>query len=83
MSDYTPSTDEVRGIYNERVGNDIEFDDWLAAHDRKVKAAALESLAQEMHDWAFFQAGPDGAHFARVWEKRIRDRAEATESEAP
>lgn len=77
MSDYTPTTDEVRGIYNERVGNDIEFDRWLADHERKVAERAwLEGHA----------AGID--YQGDGWNSDAHDpaldnpyRADATESE--
>lgn len=44
MSEYTPSTDEVRGAWIALTYNNTpeEFDRWLAEHDRKVKAEAWE-----------------------------------------
>lgn len=53
MSDYTPTTDEVRAMYvtgtpPHRVtipqGNG-EFDRWLAQHDAEVRTAALNAAA--------------------------------------
>lgn len=32
---------------------------------------AREQIAQELHDWAALHAGPDGAFFADLWERRI------------
>ena len=58
MSDYTPTTEEVRMAYGDArcVDPDApahsrgcpqaeEFDQWLAEHDRQVKAEALEAAA--------------------------------------
>lgn len=54
MSDYTPTTDEVRAMYvtgtpPHRVtvpqGN-AEFDAWLAQHDAEVRTAALNAAAE-------------------------------------
>lgn len=53
MSDYTPTTDEVRAMYvtgtpPHRVtvpqGN-AEFDAWIAQHDAEVREAALNAAA--------------------------------------
>ena len=45
MSDYTPTTEEVRIKYRlssgRQPGDFAEFDRWLAAHDAEVRAAAL------------------------------------------
>ena len=58
MSDYTPTTKEVREDYalgrNEVVGagwydqHRAEFDRWLAAHDAEVTAKALERGVDEL-----------------------------------
>lgn len=42
MSEYTPSTDEVRGAWIALTYNNTpeEFDRWLAQHERKAKAEA-------------------------------------------
>ena len=78
MIDHTLSMDEVRAWFP--FSDDREkFDLALAAHDRKIAAEALRALGQEFHDWAALYAGPDGAHFALVWEKRIRERADRIE----
>lgn len=63
MSDYTPTTAELRrdysrpGVLGEFAAQDIaeaeaEFDRWLAAHDREVKARALREAAEspELHN---------------------------------
>ena len=49
MSDYTPTTDDVRDYYAigvdealARTGGDSEFDRWLAAHDKEVLEKAAE-----------------------------------------
>ena len=49
--------------------------------EAEVKAEALREAASELHDWAALHAGPDGAYFARLWESRLRDRADFTERE--
>lgn len=59
MSDYTPTTEKVR----ERASRDAarfgflqemdferQFDRWLAAHDREVRAKELRDAATEIHD---------------------------------
>lgn len=56
MTDYTPTTDEVRDLFvygaweRARNGcddeaNEAEFDWWLAARDREVAAKALRDAA--------------------------------------
>ena len=47
----------------------------LAAAAPLIAQQTLEDLAQEMHDWAALHVGPDGAHFARLWETRLTARA--------
>ena len=50
MSEYTPTTDEVRAEYVQNRAIRVptttavasEFDRWLAAHDREVKAEAFD-----------------------------------------
>lgn len=51
MSDYTPTTDEVRGgfatapmAHEPRECAEAEFDRWLAARDREVREALLVEL---------------------------------------
>ena len=53
-NEYTPTTEEVRAVYVAGTpphmvtvtdGN-AEFDRWLAAHDRAVKAEALREAAE-------------------------------------
>lgn len=39
MSEYTPTTDEIREVWG-RHSRYMEFDDWLAEHDRVVKSKA-------------------------------------------
>lgn len=52
MSDYTPTTDNVRFgfvtapmAHEPREYAEAEFDRWLAKHDREVAARALEDAA--------------------------------------
>ncbi|GAB3166945.1 hypothetical protein GCM10027059_26700 [Myceligenerans halotolerans] len=62
MSDYTPTTDEVRGAWvtarctrdEDIPGQVAEFDRWLAEHDREVAARALEATARawQRGEWA-------------------------------
>ena len=65
MSDYTPTTDEVRDRYawgRSDVGYvsydeaEAEFNQWLAAHDAKVKADALRDAAEA---WAWMRDRAD------------------------
>lgn len=57
MSDYTPTTDDVRGTYadgmwyvNRRMDGTLsEFDRWLAAHDAEVRA----SVVSEEPEWEY------------------------------
>lgn len=50
---YTPTTEEMREWYvrRDRTGRssrkeyELEFDAWLAQHDREVRAQALEDVA--------------------------------------
>ena len=58
MSDYTPTTDEVRDAYVDTgwaadgslsdPRDPDEFDRWLAAHDAEVRAQALREAADEL-----------------------------------
>ena len=60
MSDYTPTTKEVKDVYNLGlldVGNNVDvkealamFDRWLAARDEEVAASALEEFAGDLRD---------------------------------
>ena len=55
MSDYMPTTEQVRGWYSEgryafypRINNPhSEFDAWLAAHDAAIRADEREKAALE------------------------------------
>lgn len=52
MSDYTPTTDEVRACYSYRADwqsqEDVEaFDRWLAEHDAEV----LREAGQRAYEW--------------------------------
>jgi hypothetical protein len=72
MSDYTPSTDQVREGYaytsrgngEDRVLHFETFDRWLAKHDAEVAATALEEFARKAQQDAVDQLGMIG--FARV-----------------
>ena len=86
MSDYTPTTDEVRDRYawgRSDVGYvsydeaEAEFDQWLAEHDAKVKADALRDAAEA---WAEDPESVDSETPAdtRNW---MRDRADKIEKE--
>ena len=54
--EYMPTTGEVRDAYADRIdslgGGPVlgmrQFDRWLAAHDRQVKARALREFASEL-----------------------------------
>lgn len=60
MTDYTPTTEQVRDQYtreqpphiNTASGKSAEFDRWLTEHERKVKAAALRVIEQAFQDYA-------------------------------
>lgn len=55
MTDYTPTTEEVREQYTREEpprigtvsGKAADFDRWLAQHNREVAAGALRALADE------------------------------------
>lgn len=47
MTDYTPTTQQVRALYDERT-EPAEFDRGLAAHDAEVAAKALEEAADDL-----------------------------------
>ena len=57
MSDYTPTTDDVREGYATRNAPMYDgarrsmFDTWLAAHDREVRADERETCAREIEKW--------------------------------
>ena len=42
MSEYTPTTDDIRNTYAFLRVEADEFDRWLAAHDAEVKAEAWD-----------------------------------------
>jgi len=53
MSDYTPTTEEIRNLVTDwvDVGGVVdgpEFDRWLAAHDREVAAKAVEAAQERL-----------------------------------
>lgn len=53
MTDYTPTTDEVRAVST--GGNpwqEARFDRWLAAHDREVAARVLRDAADALAEFA-------------------------------
>ena len=90
MSDFMPTTDEVRGAY---IGNrwsvdqeferltGPEFDRWLAAHDREVAARTLRELHAEMStDWHVYETRDIGRAFlADSVLERLEDAADAIE----
>jgi hypothetical protein len=47
MTDYTPTTDEVRQAYIWDEDDAAEFDRWLAVHDKEVLDKAAERLSVE------------------------------------
>ena len=54
MSNYTPTTDEVRDAYGYWSDSGPhappdEFNRWLAAHDAEVRAQALNEAADKIH----------------------------------
>lgn len=93
MSDYTPTTDEVRTRYavslfhtehgpDEHVHDsvsdgDAEFDRWLADRDREVAAQALEDLAKHDGDWTARAWRPQEAETVVKMRKAILRRAAA------
>jgi len=79
MSEYTPTTDDVRECWSEayQVGDrEGAFDRWLAAHDREVAAKALRDAAKSaLSDWA------EGLARRRLWHVWLAERATALVSE--
>ena len=74
MSEYVPTTEQVRGAYaragflpvsdGERNERRAAFDRWLAAHDREVKAEALREAAGAMPNrWRRDDDGPSACAF--------------------
>jgi hypothetical protein len=56
MSDYIPTTDEVRdGYYSPRESyepdHNAEFDRWLAQHDNEIAAKAEERIIKLIEVW--------------------------------
>ena len=56
MSDYIPTTDEVRdGYYSPRESyepdHNAEFDRWLAQHDNEIAAKAEERIIKLLEVW--------------------------------
>ena len=45
MSEYTPTTEQVRNAVRPYRIHPDEFDRWLAEHDREVRTAAFEEAA--------------------------------------
>lgn len=51
MSEYVPTTDEVRGVWAALVGNTESFDRWLQKHDSQTKAETWdEGYSVGFHD---------------------------------
>lgn|GEM_PF-6718408 len=71
MDDYTPTTDEVRGSYSRmsRHANTehAEFDRWLAAHDRAIRALAWDKGFRDGLRQGV--GGDDGPRFVNPHEK--------------
>ena len=72
MSDYTPTTDEVRDAATQCPDGipDAEFDRWFNAHDREVRAQALREAASAPIPRAALNARNNGL---RQW---LRNRAD-------
>ena len=94
MSDYTPTTEDVRHAYvSARSEEEFaasylsqfepEFDRWLAAHDAEVAAQALRDAADEM-EAMLGEHGPGNRNTGYgqaglALLARIRDRADRIE----
>ena len=71
MTDYTPTTEDVRGAVVEYLAGwvtqeaaEADFDRWLAQHEAKVKADVLRETAD--------RPIPDGVMNVKAW---LRDHA--------
>ena len=60
MTDYTPTTEDVRVLMREAVGSSDYFDRWLAAHDAEVAAKALKSVIDKVDLEAIADEWSDG-----------------------
>ena len=93
MSDYTPSTEDVRARYHLAGVSDTapqflidrgrkvyydEFDRWLAAHDREVRASDREALA----DRARYELGTEVSGHTSTYSVRKWLREKAKENNA-
>lgn len=47
---YTPTTDEVSGIWNAMVGNTESFDRWLASTMQKAHIAERERIISNIYE---------------------------------
>lgn len=89
MSDYTPTTEEIRDwystgqtwMYKSHRSAREEFDRWLAARDRErdreVAARALEEAADVEGDWTARTWRPEEAESVVKMRKGLRARAES------
>lgn len=75
MTDYTPTTDEVRKAYvHANADTELQidkwetvFDRWLAAHDAEVRADEREQAAKRVHHrMEAMQADPDDIPFVEA-----------------
>lgn len=77
MSDYTPTTDEIRngwidnGTHEERDGAD--FDRWLAARDAQVKAKALAPIRAALANHPRCDIHPDDDPIKCGWKRAVAD----------
>ena len=91
MTDYTPTTDEIRNgwietgwapdgtLCDKRDG--AEFDRWLAAHDAEVAAKALAPIRAALAGHPRCDIHPDDDPIKCGWKKAVADIQAALDRE--
>lgn len=80
MSDYTPTTEDVRNAYADWMADwdarAADFDRWLAVYTAEKQAEALEQAAREMHEpVAQYLHRESCTHWLRAEAQRLREQA--------
>lgn len=91
MTDYTPTTDEIRNgwietgwapdgtLCDKRDG--AEFDRWLAAHDAEVAAQALAPIREALAGHPRCDIHPDGDPITCGWKRAVASVQAALDKE--
>ena len=76
MSDYTPTTEEVRAGYSTATYDDataeIEFDRWLEEHDRQVARKTMLDWIELQVEIVHKLGNPEDYNEVMAWDSAVR-----------